>query len=869
MSDNTNEKNPTRKTLGLSARGGSKTVSVVRRRTPRVPGKPADATKVDVKQRRTFSGGGLRGASFNSEAFKASTGAGVAAKKEETEETVEVKVVETQKSLTDNERVARAYALLSAEEQKQRRDEEVKKEALRKEEEEKENKQREADEAAAAAKAASASESESADAPAAAEKKEKAVEEKEETVDVPVEAKDEDAAKRAQKFKEENDAFENRKHRKMKELKSAEATRDRRRSGKLTVTQALSSDGDGGGRKRSFSAMRRAQEKKRKQLFGDAGAAPTEKKRVVRTVTIPEAITVQELSNRMAEQGGEVIKTLMKMGVMATITQTLDSDIAQIVVEEFGHKVERVSESDVESIIHDEPDNPADLAPRSPVVTVMGHVDHGKTSLLDAIRKTDVASGEAGGITQDIGAYQVHTEKGGTITFIDTPGHEAFAEMRARGANVTDIVILVVAADDGVKPQTIEAIKHAKAAKVPIVVAINKIDKEGADPTRVKNELLQHEIIMEELGGDVMAIEVSAKEQINLEALEEALLLQAEVLDLKGNPKRMAQGTVIESKIEKGRGALATILVSRGTLRVGDIFVTGCEVGRVRAMHNERGQPLKEATPSVPVEVIGLNGVPEAGDDFIVVESDAKAREIAGFRSRQKRNAAMALKMPTGDILEQMMAAKENESRKELPIVIKAGVQGSIEAIAGSLSKVEALTEKEISIRILSSGTGGINESDVNLAKASGALIIGFNVRANPQARELARREGVEIRYYSIIYNIVDDIKSIMSGMLAPTIREEFIGNAEIRQVFNMSKFGKVAGCMITEGMVKRGAKVRLLRESVVIHEGTLSTLKRFKDEVKEAKEGYECGMAFEKYEDIQEGDIIECFDVTEEARTL
>ncbi|HWT99031.1 MAG TPA: translation initiation factor IF-2, partial [Terriglobales bacterium] len=509
-------------------------------------------------------------------------------------------------------------------------------------------------------------------------------------------------------------------------------------------------------------------------------------------------------------------------------------------------------------------DEAGSLTSRPPVVTVMGHVDHGKTSLLDALRKTDVVAGEAGGITQHIGAYQVHLEGGKKITFIDTPGHAAFSEMRARGANVTDIVVLVVAADDGIMQQTIEAIHHAKAAKVPIIVAINKMDKPGANPQRVRQELLNHELVTEELGGDILTVEVSAKQKLNLDKLEEALLLQAEILDLKANPDRAAQGAVVEARLERGRGTVATLLVQKGTLKVGDIFVAGTEWGRVRALLDDRGRPVESAGPAVPVEVLGLQGTPLAGDNFVVVESEARAREITEFRQHsQRQKAAAAAGRGT---LEQMFSKIQAGEAKELPVVIKGDVQGSVEAIVNSLKQ---LGTDEVAVRVLHAAVGGINESDVTLARASGGMIIGFNVRANPQARELAKRDHIDIRYYSIIYNVVDDMKAALSGMLAPTLREKFLGNAEIREVFNITKVGKIAGCMVTEGMVKRGGKVRLLRDNVVIHEGTLKTLKRFKDEVREVKEGFECGMAFENYDNIQQGDIIECFELEEVQRQL
>ncbi|HEV2189485.1 MAG TPA: translation initiation factor IF-2 [Stellaceae bacterium] len=630
----------------------------------------------------------------------------------------------------------------------------------------------------------------------------------------------------------------------------------RRRDGKLTVTRALSDEEE---RTRSFASVRRARERERMRMHGEIDQA-----KIVREVVIPETITVQELANRMAERGVDVVKSLMRMGVMATVNQIIDADTAELVVSEFGHRLRRVAESDVEIGMRGEADAPEMLEARAPVVTVMGHVDHGKTSLLDALRETDVASGEAGGITQHIGAYRVTLKSGKQITFIDTPGHQAFTAMRARGANSTDIVVLVVAADDGIMEQTVEAIRHAKAAEVPIIVAINKIDRPDAKPERVRQELLQHELVVEELGGEVLDVEVSATKKTNLDKLEEAILLQAELLDLKANPNRPAEGVVLEAELERGRGAIATVLVQRGTLKVGDIFVAGAVWGRVRALVDDRGQNQKEAGPSTPIEVLGLNSTPLAGDDLVVVESESRAREIAEYRDRLRREKAAAT--AGRGTLEEMFSQITAGTAKELPIVIKGDVQGSVEAITGSLEK---LSTDEVAMRVLHSGVGGINESDVILAKATGAVIVGFNVRANPAARDLARRDGVEIRYYAIIYDVIDDMKAALSGMLSPTLRERFLGNAAIREVFNITRVGKVAGCMVTDGVVRRGAKVRLLRDNVVIHEGSLKTLKRFKDEVREVRDGYECGMAFENYENIQVGDTIECFDVEEVARAL
>ncbi len=634
-------------------------------------------------------------------------------------------------------------------------------------------------------------------------------------------------------------------------------TEPRRRTGKLTITDALTDD-DRGERGRSLAAMRRARERERAKHM-QKGA-----EKVIRDVVVPESITVQELANRMAERGGDVVKALMRMGVMATITQSIDADTAELVVTEFGHNIKRVSDADVLLGLGGEADTDEVMEPRPPVVTIMGHVDHGKTSLLDALRETDVVSGEAGGITQHIGAYQVRLSSGGKITFIDTPGHEAFTAMRARGAKVTDIVVLVVAADDGIMPQTVEAIRHAKAAGVPIIVAINKIDKPGADPSRVRQELLQHELVTEDLGGDVLTVEVSAKKRMNLEKLEETILLQAEILDLRANPARAAQGAVVEAKMEKGRGPVATVLVQKGTLRVGDVFVAGSEWGKVRALIDDKGHRVDEAGPSAPVEVLGLDGVPAAGDEFITVDDEARAREIAGYRQRQDRE--VKAKAAQRGTLEQMFSAIKAGEAKELPIVIKGDVQGSIEAINGAVVKIG---NDDVKVRVLHAAVGPVNESDVTLAKASGGLVIGFNVRANPQARDMARRDGVDIRYYSIIYDVTDDLKTMLSGMLAPVLKENFLGYASIREVFNITKVGKVAGCMITEGVVKRGAGVRLLRDNVVIHQGELSQLKRFKDDVREVREGYECGMSFANYDDIRIGDVIECFEVEEVAATL
>ena len=629
---------------------------------------------------------------------------------------------------------------------------------------------------------------------------------------------------------------------------------DRRRSGKMTISQALS---EGDGRQRSLASVRRQREKARMRE-----SQPQVKQ--VRDVVIPDTITVQELANRMAERAADVVKELMKQGIMATVTQSIDAETAELVTLEFGHKVQRVSESDVEEGLTGSEDSEAELRPRPPVVTVMGHVDHGKTSLLDAIRATDVASGESGGITQHIGAYQIETRSGNLITFIDTPGHEAFTEMRLRGANTTDIVVLVVAADDSVMAQTIEAINHAKAAGCPVIVAVNKCDKPEAQPQRVRNDLLQHEIITEDFGGEVLCVDVSAHTGMGLDKLEEAIMLQAELLELRANPDRPAEGTVVEAKVERGRGSVATVLVQRGTLNVGDIFVAGAESGRVRALLNERGQQLKQALPGQPVEILGLNGTPMSGDMFVVVESESRAREIAEYRKRRIRDKEAAV-TARGSV-EQMLTAIAAGEAEELPVVIKTDVHGSLEAIRAAFEK---LATEQVRVRILTGGVGAISESDVSLAAASNAMVIGFNVRAIPQARDLAKRDGIEIRYHSIIYELIDEVKGAMGGLLSPEQQESFIGYAEIRQVFSVSKQGKVAGCMVTEGIIKRGCKVRLLRDNVVIHEGSLKTLRRFKDEVKDVRESMECGMAFDNYSDIQEGDMIECFEVKEVARTL
>ena len=634
---------------------------------------------------------------------------------------------------------------------------------------------------------------------------------------------------------------------------------DGRRSGKLTLNDALS--GREGGRQRSMAAMMRKQDKARAKAMG----VSAEREKVYREVALPEAITVSELANRMTERVADVVKALMTNGIMATQNQTIDADTAELIVEEFGHTVVRVSDADVEDVIQAVEDKPEDLKGRPPIITIMGHVDHGKTSLLDAIRNAKVVAGEAGGITQHIGAYQVKTDSGAVLSFLDTPGHAAFTSMRSRGAQVTDIVVLVVAADDAVMPQTVEAINHAKAAEVPMIVAINKIDKPEANPDKVRTDLLQHEVIVEKMSGEVQDVEVSAISGQGLNELLEAIALQAEILELKANPDRAAEGAVIEAQLDVGRGPVATVLVQTGTLRQGDIFVVGEQYGKVRALINDKGERVKEAGPSVPVEVLGLNGTPEAGDVLNVVDTDAQAREIAEYRekaAKEKRAAAGA-----ATTLEQLMAnAKADENVSELPILVKADVQGSAEAIVQAMEKIG---NDEVRVRVLHSGVGAITETDIGLAEASGAPVFGFNVRANASARNTANQKGVEIRYYSVIYDLVDDVKAAASGLLSAEIKENFIGYATIKEVFKVSNVGKVAGCIVTEGVARRSAGVRLLRDNVVIHEGTLKTLKRFKDEVPEVQSGQECGMAFENYDDIRPDDVIEIFEREEVEREL
>ena len=627
-----------------------------------------------------------------------------------------------------------------------------------------------------------------------------------------------------------------------------------RRDGRIDVQAAIEGEDE---KTRSLASVRRQRDRERRQQ--ELELLRSDGLKVTRDVVLPDTITVQELAARMAARAGDVVKSLMKMGVMATITQSLDADTAELVVQEFGHRARRVSESDVEIGIEGETDIDTDLQTRAPVVTVMGHVDHGKTSLLDALRSTDVVRGEAGGITQHIGAYQVQMPSGNKITFIDTPGHEAFTAMRSRGASVTDIVVLVVAADDGVMPQTIEAIKHARASEAPIVVAINKMDKPDANPGRVRQELLSHEIVVEEMGGDTQDVEVSALKRLGLDKLEEAILLQAELLDLKANPDRTAEGSVIESRLDRGRGPVATVLVQKGTLHAGDIVVAGAEWGRVRAMTDDKGKALKSAGPSTPVEIQGLSSVPRAGEPFVVVENEGRAREISEFRQRKLKDTAAGAQTAARGTLDEMLARIQAGEQKEVAIVVKSDVQGSAEAINVTVLK---LAHEEVRVRVLLSAVGQITESDIQLAKASNAMVVAFNVRATSQARDLAAREGVDIRYYSIIYEVADDIEKMVRGKVAPKAREKFLGYAEIRKVFDITKTGKVAGCMVTEGVVKRGCGVRLLRDGVVIHSGELSQLKRFKDDVREVARGYECGLSFAGFNDLRELDQVECFEV-------
>ena len=635
-------------------------------------------------------------------------------------------------------------------------------------------------------------------------------------------------------------------------------SQQRRRAGKMTVVQALSDED----RQRSLASVRRAREREKRAAHGEGGQP--EIKKIVREVVIPEAVTVQELANRMAVRGGDVVKALMKMGVMATVNEVIESDTAELVVDEFGHKAKRVSEADVEIGLRGGQDDEGALVSRPPVVTVMGHVDHGKTSLLDALRNTDVVSGESGGITQHIGAYQIESDGGDKITFIDTPGHEAFTQMRSRGADTTDIVVLVVAADDGVMPQTAEAIQHAQAAQVPLIVAINKMDLPNANSDRVRNDLLQHNVILENVGGDVLSVEVSAKEGTNLQKLLDTIKLQAELLELKANPDRPGEGIVVETRLDRGRGVVTTVLVQRGTIRIGDIMVAGGSWGRVRALVGDKGSQVSEASPSQPVEVLGLNETPNAGDDVVVVADEGRAREVTEYRSNVIRDQQVA--SARRGTLEQMFSEIAEGEASEVPLVMKADAHGSLEAILASLA---GLGTDEVKARVLLSGVGGINESDIALAAASKALAVGFNVRADAPARALARRDGVDIRYYTVIYELLSDMGGLMSGLLAPTVVENTLGYVRVKQVFAISKVGKIAGCEVTEGVARSGAKIRLVRDNVVIHEGQMSTLKRHKDDAREVKEGLECGIGIEKYQDIKEGDVLELFEAKEVARSI
>jgi len=651
-----------------------------------------------------------------------------------------------------------------------------------------------------------------------------------------------------------DDDQEGRKKTNLKQTKTL--GQDERRKTKLTITKAL----DDTPRHRSLASIRRRREREKRQSLGSEI-----QQKISREVILPEVITIQELANRMAERSVDVIKLLMKQGQMSKITDIIDADTAQLIAEEMGHLVKRVSDADVEEGLHGSDDLLENLESRAPVVTIMGHVDHGKTSLLDALRQSNVVTGEAGGITQHIGAYQLTTDSGNIITFLDTPGHAAFTSMRARGAKATDIVVLVVAADDGVMPQTIEAINHSKEAGVPIIVAINKIDVEGADSNRVRNELLQHGIIVESMSGDILEVEVSALKKQNLDKLLDAISLQSELLELTANPNRVADGMVIESTLDRGRGPVATVLVQRGKLNIGDIVVLGSEWGKVRALANDRGESVKEAIPSMPVEILGINGIPEAGDKFAVVDSESRAREITEYRKRKlKDNYASGIGKRT--TLEYMMGQLKEKELKELPILLKADAQGSVEAIAAAINN---LSTDEVAVRLIHGGVGGITESDISLALASNAIVLSFNVRPNVQAKALADKDNIEIRQYSIIYNLIDDIKSALSGLLDPTIKETIVGNAKVLEVFYISKVGKIAGCTVTDGIVKNKENLRLIRDSVVIHEGQLSTLKRFTEEVKEVRVGQECGIAFKNHQDIKQGDIIECYELETIERTL
>jgi translation initiation factor IF-2 len=851
-----NKETGNKKTLGLSRPGQLElrtTIDSGQVRQSFSHGR-SKTVQVEVKKKRTFK----RGASGSmTEITKPAPAEATAA----VEAQSTARAVASAGALTGEEKAARARALESAklveeeaarrreiedkqrvEEEKRRREEEARREAERTvaEEEEKSRSEKEVV-ATTTTTEAKAGEPKAAEAPAARPKPSKPA-----------------SRRRAEAVEPEVEAAQRRRRGHGHRLSIDRRDQRRRAGGKMTVVQALSDDE----RQRSLASMRRAREREKRA----AAKEPGEARKVVREVVVPEAITVQEIASRMAVRGADVVKALMKLGVMANINQIIDADTAELVVSEFGHRIKRVSEADVEIGLVGADDAAADLELRAPVVTVMGHVDHGKTSLLDALRDTDVAKGEAGGITQHIGAYQVDMTSGAKITFLDTPGHAAFTRMRQRGAMTTDIVVLVVAADDGVMPQTVEAIQHAQAAGVPMIVAINKMDRPDADPDKVRNELLQHNVVVEELGGDVLSVPISALKKQNLDKLEEVILLQAEILELKANPNRPAEGVVIEARRERGRGVVATVLVQRGTLRIGDIVVAGSEWGRVRALIDERGVNIKQARPSEPVEVLGFGDPPMAGDEVVAVGDDSRARQVSEYRKKVAREKS-ALAASRGTV-EQMLLQIAKGLTRELPLVVKADVQGSLEAILGSIAELTA-HEDEVSARVLLSGVGGISESDITLAAASDAAVIGFNVRADAPARALAKRDGVEIRYYSVIYELLDDLRGILSGLLAPTEREQLLGYARVKEVFNITKVGKIAGCEVTEGVVRRGARGRIVRDSVVVHEGTLATVKRHKDEVREVKEGLECGMAFENYQDIKQGDVIEVYVVEQVAREL
>ena len=857
MSDNADTEG--RRTLGLSRPGTvelRKTIEGGNIRQSFSHGR-SKSVQVEVKKKRTFK----RGTSGRlTEVKKAAAAAAAAAPAAG----MRAKRGGGTRKLTDEERFARARALedakqAQAEEERARTLEDrrrVEEEARRKAEEEARlEAERKAAEEAALAEARAKAEAE-ATAKRAAQRKEQEAK--------PASERPAGAAKPPQRRKEDAETLARRRKGQSQRLSISRrggGGGKRRGGGKMTVVQALRSDEE---RQRSLASVRRAREREKRAAGGRGG--PAEARKVVREVVVPEAITVQELANRMAVRGAEVVKSLMKLGVMATINHVIDTDTAELIVNEFGHKVKRVSAADVEIGLSGPDDAPEAMAPRPPVVTVMGHVDHGKTTLLDALRDTDVASGEAGGITQHIGAYRVETADGRSITFIDTPGHAAFTAMRRRGANVTDIVVLVVAADDGVMPQTAEAIQHAQAAGAPIVIAINKMDRPDADPERVRNDLLRHNLVVEELGGDVLSVPVSAAERTNLDKLVEALLLQSEVMELSANPDRAAEGVVVEARLDRGRGVVATVLVQRGTLATGDIVVAGSNWGRVRALIDDRGRSVKRAGPSQPVEILGLSDTPAAGDEVVAVPNEARAREVTEYRRQVERDRAGAA--GARGSVEQMMSQIARGEVQELPLIVKADVHGSLEAI---VANIKALTrnDDEIDARVLLSGVGGISESDVTLAAASNAMVIGFNIRADAPARQLARRHGVEIRYYRIIYELLDELRAMLSGMLAPTEREQTLGYARIKEVFDISRVGRIAGCEVTEGTVRRGARVRLVRDNVVVHEGAIGSLKHHKDEVPEVRQGLECGIGIENYQDVKPGDRIEAYAIEQVAREL